>query len=55
VLRFLDELDTIAVLPHRLFTLSSAVTSGGLLYWIYMDFGCDRDGSAIVVAGQAGA
>jgi hypothetical protein len=38
-LRFLDELDLLAVLPHRLFTISSLVTSLGLVYWLWMDFG----------------
>jgi hypothetical protein len=28
VLRFLDELDTLAVLPHRLFTLVTFITAG---------------------------
>ena len=39
VLRFLDELDVLAVLPHRMFTVATAWTCGGVLYWLYMDFG----------------
>jgi hypothetical protein len=42
VLRFLGKLGAMAVLPHRLFTLSSVITAGGLLYWLWMDFGCVR-------------
>ena len=38
VLRFLDSLDTLAVLPHRLFTLGSIISASGLLWWLYMDF-----------------
>ena len=38
-LRLLDELDLLAVLPHRLFTISSLLTSLGLVYWLWMDFG----------------
>ena len=39
VLRFLDELNYVAVLPHQLFSVSTVVTCGGLIYWLYMDFG----------------
>ena len=39
VLRFLDELDVLAVLPHRMFTVATAWTCGGVLYWLFMDFG----------------
>lgn len=38
VLRFLDELELLAVLPHRLFTIASLLTSMGLAYWVYMDY-----------------
>lgn len=38
-LRFVDELDLLAVLPHRLFTISSLLTSLGLVYWLWMDYG----------------
>ena len=38
-LRFLDELDLLAVLPHRLFTISSLLTSLNLVFWLWMDFG----------------
>ena len=38
-LRFLDELELLAVLPHRLFSICSLLTSVGLIYWLYMDFG----------------
>lgn len=38
-LRFLDELELLAVLPHRLFTISSLLTSLGLLFWLWMDYG----------------
>ena len=38
-LRFLDELELLAVLPHRLFTICSLITSVGLIFWCYMDFG----------------
>ena len=39
VLRFLDELELLAVLPHRLFTICSFITSTGLIFWLYMDYG----------------
>ena len=37
-LRFLDELELLAVLPHRLFTICSLITSVGLIFWLFMDF-----------------
>ena len=40
VLRILDGLDYLAVLPHQLFTITTLWTCAGLVYWCYMDFGC---------------
>ena len=34
-----DHGSLLAVVPHRLFTICSLLTSIGLIFWLYMDFG----------------
>jgi hypothetical protein len=36
----LEHLGRLSVLPHRLFTLATFITAGGLLFWTEMLFGC---------------